>query len=1385
MRKALLRFSFLVLFTFQSTFWPFFSAWANDELVQEEPSMEQEIQEEVESELDPEPEKELVEDELPAQDEQEPEAEENQGESEPDPQEEQEEPDLNGEEGVDPEPNEEEPDPEPEENESPDPQDEPDEENLEDDLPQDLEPDPLPELVISEIMIGSEINPEKDDWIGIYNAGDQEVSLEGWKINGVTKGGNDIVLNSLEVAAVQPYTEYVLAHYVDSKSSAQNVRPQSNKSSINIPEEGLIHIELKNPEGEIVDTAEFEHETLFNEFDEPVYRAYERLNPISDGTLAESWLRSTTQVNLKPELPSTFASPQAPNSHELLPGPIENMGYELIPLECPEDEEEFCFPGENFLVQFSWENPELAEEVKIQQLNDDWEWDELTVLSVEDEPFFEVEVWGQQATHFQFIAYDSWGRPSESVEQWIDTFETVLINEFFADPLKNDSKEEFIELWNVGMVPVNLSDWELTTNVESADEDDLYLFVDKSYLFSDDPEYDYILDPGEYFTLYADYSLLRLSNKSGTITLYDDWGWVMDEYNYAGYTEGYSQGRNFENLEIWEPFFHPTPNADNIDFNTAPVAQIDFQQSSYMTMNVTGENSHDADGDKLTFEWIGDEGFYSDRKNPGAFTFSIPGTKTITLTVTDAYGDTTQVSTTFKAKEKESIKAKTEQVTQEEKIYPKHQLINEVMVNPEGKDTDNEWVELYNSTSSTIDLTGWYLDDDEGKSGAEEFEEGTLIEPGAFLAIMGPGLSFKNSDDVVRLLDPNKEPVQIIHYSEAEESQTYAKNDQGIFVWTPIITPGEKNQFPAPLKSYQSGDVTFERILPNPHGSDGENEKIVIKNHLDQAIDLRGWILEDGQEHQTDLSDFLLGPNASLILVGDTIGFSLNNSDESVTLYDGLGNEIDFLSWKKAGAGQWLVDPSLFSDGMQVKVTQVVDGDTFKFDLGDGTIFTTRMIGIDTPETVHPFKPLEYYGQEASNFLKQTLTGQTVTLKFDESKIDKYGRILVYVHLDNGTFVNAEVIKQGYGYAYTRFPFEYLDDFVRYEQQAKEAGRGLWHHEEIREAVEELIEEQEELWEEEKLEEEEIIKEEEFIIIEEPVEEENIDTDETLEKQTVEEADHEVPLAEIEDWLECALGDLQIDALFPAPEKGKEEWIRLINKGETEVCLEGWQLDDIEDGGSKVFTLTEEKLAPGETQTFYKSETKINLNNKEDSVRLINPLGKEVDRIDYSKAHKNETFTHEGGDWVPKSRKKSSSSSSSKKTKRHKFDREVIAYQYDWVNEVVIGSFELGEEGKIYIFPTDGEEIMATYLPEAIDWEMVAFLDESQKWEFQLHSDDTGRELIGLAPANSFFFPSAFAADGNSQNPKKVYGWSFGLLILMLSVGRVVWRRVKRSVKKA
>lgn len=128
------------------------------------------------------------------------------------------------------------------------------------------------------------------------------------------------------------------------------------------------------------------------------------------------------------------------------------------------------------------------------------------------------------------------------------------------------------------------------------------------------------------------------------------------------------------------------------------------------------------------------------------------------------------------------------------------------------------------------------------------------------------------------------------------------------------------------------------------------------------------------------------------------------------------------------------------SDDKLYHVIRVIDGDTFKAN-GAGTI---RLIGVDTPETKHPKKKIEYFGREASDFLKKRLSGKKVRLEYDQQRKDRYGRTLAYVYLEDSTFINAEIIAEGYGFAYTKFPFKYLEEFRSLEKRARESEKGLW-----------------------------------------------------------------------------------------------------------------------------------------------------------------------------------------------------------------------------------------------------------------------------------------------------------------------------------------------------
>jgi micrococcal nuclease len=128
-------------------------------------------------------------------------------------------------------------------------------------------------------------------------------------------------------------------------------------------------------------------------------------------------------------------------------------------------------------------------------------------------------------------------------------------------------------------------------------------------------------------------------------------------------------------------------------------------------------------------------------------------------------------------------------------------------------------------------------------------------------------------------------------------------------------------------------------------------------------------------------------------------------------------------------------------------VAAVVDGDTLKVARTGGRQETVRLIGIDTPEVVDPREPVQCFGREASDHAKELLLGKRVKLEEDptQGSRDVYGRVLAYVWLEDGTFVNEVMIGGGFAQEYTyRNPYRYQADFRAAEAEARATESGLW-----------------------------------------------------------------------------------------------------------------------------------------------------------------------------------------------------------------------------------------------------------------------------------------------------------------------------------------------------
>ena len=130
-----------------------------------------------------------------------------------------------------------------------------------------------------------------------------------------------------------------------------------------------------------------------------------------------------------------------------------------------------------------------------------------------------------------------------------------------------------------------------------------------------------------------------------------------------------------------------------------------------------------------------------------------------------------------------------------------------------------------------------------------------------------------------------------------------------------------------------------------------------------------------------------------------------------------------------------------------VKVIKVIDGDTIVVELNNKKE-EIRFLGLNTPEIEGPYRHEECFGKEASDIVKKILTNKQVYLipDFHASNRDKYKRLLRYVYLENGAFINAFLIKEGFAfyYSYPKEDLQFSEYFFNLEKKARENKKGLW-----------------------------------------------------------------------------------------------------------------------------------------------------------------------------------------------------------------------------------------------------------------------------------------------------------------------------------------------------
>ncbi|MFH1286174.1 MAG: lamin tail domain-containing protein [Candidatus Magasanikbacteria bacterium] len=495
------------------------------------------------------------------------------------------------------------------------------------------------------------------------------------------------------------------------------------------------------------------------------------------------------------------------------------------------------------------------------------------------------------------------------------------------------SSHEWLEIFNRGSVPIDLSDWKFW---EAGTNHGLTLSQGT----------DSILEPGEYAVItqdntnfFIDYpnvantifdSSWGTLNESGEeIGLKDETGTFVEQFTYTSASDYSLERIDSNSLDYSGSNWKEHPDSSTVGnqnywhlwtppANTAPNAIISmpsFAETNEM-ITMDGSLSADTDGFIVSHSWdFGDGGTANTQATNYAYTST--GTYSINLIVTDDGGASGSVSTTISIIDPAPAPTTT----------PVFLAINEFLPNPS---TGTEWIELYNPSTNTINITDWILEDGVGHIASLV----SSIDPNKFLSIELSSSKLNNSGDSIILKDKSGNTIDTVSYGSWDDGNisdnvdipdtgnsiarridgTDTDVDSADFAETTEPSKGLPNTITAPAtdpppsppgggggggstppKSYSSGDIVINELVSDP--SDDGEEFIELYNTTGGTITLESWKLEDGGESQTMLEGSI-GP-WSFYIIEKPKG-NLNNSGDSITLSDGSENEIDRVTY-----GSW------------------------------------------------------------------------------------------------------------------------------------------------------------------------------------------------------------------------------------------------------------------------------------------------------------------------------------------------------------------------------------------------------------------------------------------------------------------------------------------------
>ena len=369
----------------------------------------------------------------------------------------------------------------------------------------------------------------------------------------------------------------------------------------------------------------------------------------------------------------------------------------------------------------------------------------------------------------------------------------IFITEILPNPDGDDARQEFIEIHNGGTRPIDLAGWSLSN------QDGKKKFIENMATSS-------VINAGEYLALYRSKIKIVLHNDQGEARLYQPLadkplrvaayknvkeGWSYNLKNPPSPPLAYSGQALYQGgVSEWEWSETPTPGAANLMkmVNRAPEVAFSFPAEILVGQPAMfdASDSADADNDKLKYEWDFGDGFKNKLAGP-EHTYLKIGIYKVKLAVSDGKATTT-------AEKGVKVFGDIREIASSPSTTPRNDniIINEIMPDPDGADTGQEWLELVNQGADKVNLLSWRVENENGKF---KFKTDLWLEAGEYYLLTNAEskLAFKNSSDTISLYNDSDELVGTVAYAEAAQGESYARGENGKWFWTMALTPGEEN----------------------------------------------------------------------------------------------------------------------------------------------------------------------------------------------------------------------------------------------------------------------------------------------------------------------------------------------------------------------------------------------------------------------------------------------------------------------------------------------------------------------------------------------------------------------------------------------------------------